>query len=79
MVFASCKIVLDFQRRYLKIIHLLFLSNRDMFGEECVSNTDESTITVTVDGKSAILSLETRVGGLQHVLTNNSSLGYCNV
>lgn len=33
-----------------------------MFGEECVSNTNDSTITVTVDGKTAVLCLETRVG-----------------
>ncbi|NP_001088278.1 cleavage and polyadenylation specific factor 3 L homeolog [Xenopus laevis] len=33
---------------------------QDIFGEDCVNCEDTANITVTVDGKSAILSMETR-------------------
>lgn len=34
---------------------------RDMFGEECVDFSDEKNISVTVDGKTIHICLETRV------------------
>lgn len=34
---------------------------RDMFGEECVDFRDEKNISVTIDGKTIDICLETRV------------------
>lgn len=34
---------------------------RDIFGEDCVSVKDDSVLSVTVDGKTANINLETRV------------------
>lgn len=34
---------------------------RDIFGEDCVSVKDGSVLSVTVDGRTANLNLETRV------------------
>lgn len=36
-------------------------SLRDIFGEDCVSVKDGSVLSVTVDGKTANVNLETRV------------------
>lgn len=47
---------------------------QDMFGEECVSNTNDSTITVTVDGKTAVLSLETRTVECEEGLDEDETL-----
>lgn len=33
----------------------------DMFGEECVDFKDQNNLSVTVDGKTAYINLETRV------------------
>uniref|UniRef100_H3AIE8 Cleavage and polyadenylation specificity factor subunit 3 n=1 Tax=Latimeria chalumnae TaxID=7897 RepID=H3AIE8_LATCH len=33
---------------------------QDMFGEDCINFTNESTVTVTVDGKTASVSLDTQ-------------------
>lgn len=33
----------------------------DMFGEDCVDFKDKSNLSVTVDGKTAYINLETRV------------------
>ncbi|NWH49395.1 CPSF3 factor, partial [Fregata magnificens] len=33
---------------------------RDMFGEDCVSSKDGSVLCITVDGKTANISLDTR-------------------
>lgn len=40
---------------------------RDMFGEDCVSSKEGSILCVTVDGKTANLSLETRVWRVKHL------------
>lgn len=34
---------------------------RDMFGDECVDFKDKNKLSVTVDGKTAYINLETRV------------------
>lgn len=36
-------------------------TSRDIFGEDCVSVKDDSVLSVTVDGKTANINLETRV------------------
>lgn len=33
----------------------------DMFGEECVDFKDKNNLSVTVDGKTAYINLETKV------------------
>ena len=35
--------------------------HRDMFGEDCVEFRDSSSLAVTVDGKTVLICLETRV------------------
>ncbi|XP_011816370.1 PREDICTED: cleavage and polyadenylation specificity factor subunit 3 [Colobus angolensis palliatus] len=52
---------------FLKYVKLGFFTNpafllilRDIFGEDCVSVKDDSILSVTVDGKTANLNLETR-------------------
>ncbi|XP_075057559.1 cleavage and polyadenylation specificity factor subunit 3 [Mixophyes fleayi] len=50
----ATKVDMDAYRKRLEIML------QDMFGEECVTNNNDSTITVTVDGKTAALCLETR-------------------
>lgn len=40
---------------------LMGLCFRDMFGEDCVSSKDDSVLCITVDGKTANISLDTRV------------------
>ncbi|XP_077147515.1 cleavage and polyadenylation specificity factor subunit 3 [Ranitomeya variabilis] len=47
---------------------------QDMFGEECVSNENDTTVTVTVDGKSANLCLETRTVECEEGLDEDESL-----
>ncbi|KAG8580210.1 hypothetical protein GDO81_007196 [Engystomops pustulosus] len=47
---------------------------QDMFGEECVSSNEDNAITVTVDGKSANLSLETRTVECEEGLDEDESL-----
>ncbi|KAM9317374.1 LOW QUALITY PROTEIN: cleavage and polyadenylation specificity factor subunit 3 [Gastrophryne carolinensis] len=56
---------------YSKRLEILL---QDMFGEECVNNTNGSTITVTVDDKTAVLSLETRTVESEEGLDEDESL-----
>ncbi|XP_077344879.1 cleavage and polyadenylation specificity factor subunit 3 [Lithobates pipiens] len=65
----SCKEV-DKEAYYKRLEIML----QDMFGEECVSNTNDSTITVTVDGKTAVLSLETRTVECEEGLDEDETL-----
>lgn len=47
---------LDFPSHAISLFTL-----RDIFGEDCVSVKDDSVLSVTVDGKTANINLETRV------------------
>ncbi|KAE8605032.1 hypothetical protein XENTR_v10014945 [Xenopus tropicalis] len=51
---ASKEVDMDAYRKRLEMML------QDIFGDDCVNCEDASSITVTVDGKSAILSMETR-------------------
>lgn len=62
MVFAwSCNAAhyqLPWSHSYVNFSHSAL---RDMFGEECVDFRDEKNISVTIDGKTIDICLETRV------------------
>nr|CAJ83498.1 cleavage and polyadenylation specific factor 3 [Xenopus tropicalis] len=51
---ASKEVDMDAYRKRLEMML------QDIFGDDCVNCEDAGSITVTVDGKSAILSMETR-------------------
>lgn len=46
---------------------LYLFTLRDIFGEDCVSVKDDSSLSVTVDGKTANINLETRVCSCSHI------------
>ncbi|RMC17284.1 hypothetical protein DUI87_05863 [Hirundo rustica rustica] len=50
----SKKIDMDVYRKRMEIML------QDMFGEDCVSSKDDSVLCITVDGKTANISLDTR-------------------
>uniref|UniRef100_W5KBE1 Cleavage and polyadenylation specificity factor subunit 3 n=1 Tax=Astyanax mexicanus TaxID=7994 RepID=W5KBE1_ASTMX len=47
---------------------------QDMFGEECVDFKDKNTVTVTVDGKTANINLETRTVEYEEGSADDESL-----
>lgn len=47
---------------------------QDMFGEDCVSSKEGSILCVTVDGKTANLSLETRTADCEPGSEDDESL-----
>lgn len=51
---------------------------RDMFGEDCVSSKDGSVLCVTVDGKTANVSLDTRVWTVKHFICTMFNRNYAN-
>lgn len=55
------KIHLTYLLMHFALILHLCLPLRDIFGEDCVSVKDGSVLSVTVDGKTANINLETRV------------------
>ncbi|XP_050806705.1 cleavage and polyadenylation specificity factor subunit 3 isoform X3 [Gopherus flavomarginatus] len=52
---------------------------QDMFGEDCVTAKDGSVLSVTVDGKTANISLDTRVNLQGCLITHISSFRLLNV
>ncbi|XP_042633762.1 cleavage and polyadenylation specificity factor subunit 3-like isoform X2 [Cyprinus carpio] len=56
-----------FQSRLLKMF-------QDMFGEECVDFKDKNCLTVSVDGKTAFINLETRTAEYEEANSEDDSL-----